>query len=219
MRPASTAICDIRGRGRDRTRGRVAALARWSYAGWRAAYLSRASGGARRRKCDRVILWRGRPEWVAAFFGCTLRGAVGLPWIWKLAGLRRARARADSARCCSSRETRAAARASPAHAALEELERPRRVTTPGLMNCQCRRQDIVDHLHLRPTSERAASSSQHRTCSPTSNRRGGGEEIPSLGALVHPCASCSSCPWIPSRAVHGHFVPQLLGGEVSSRTL
>ncbi|HLM58662.1 MAG TPA: AMP-binding protein, partial [Pyrinomonadaceae bacterium] len=57
-------------------------LSRWSYA--------RVAAAARRfarelearglEKGDRVIVWAANgPEWVAAFFGCTLRGAVVVP--------------------------------------------------------------------------------------------------------------------------------------------
>src|SRR5688572_26679980 len=75
---------DYVGRGRETAfaHWRGLRVARWSYArvagtAYRFARELEARGVA---KGDRVIVWAANgPEWVAAFFGCALRGAVVVP--------------------------------------------------------------------------------------------------------------------------------------------
>jgi long-chain acyl-CoA synthetase len=76
------ADCRARGAGTALAHRRGLRVARWSYArlaaeSYRTARELEARGVA---KGDRVILWaENSQEWVAAFFGCLLRGAVVVP--------------------------------------------------------------------------------------------------------------------------------------------
>src|SRR2546423_7874608 len=75
---------DCAGRGGETAFAARAGLrvARWSYeslaqAAFQAARLFESLGV---NKGDRVLVWaENRPEWVAAFFGCLLRGAIVVP--------------------------------------------------------------------------------------------------------------------------------------------
>jgi long-chain acyl-CoA synthetase len=70
------------GRGAAYVERRNYRVARWSYhdvAGV-AAQVARELEGGRVAPGDRVLLWgRNSADWVAAFFGCVLRGAVAVP--------------------------------------------------------------------------------------------------------------------------------------------
>src|SRR5215212_11352128 len=57
-------------------------VSRWSYARLRrvAYQFARELEGRGILKGERVIFWsENSPEWIAAFFGCCLRGAVAVP--------------------------------------------------------------------------------------------------------------------------------------------
>jgi long-chain acyl-CoA synthetase len=57
-------------------------LSKWSYSRLRNAAFQFARELERRQiaKGDRVLFWaESSPEWVAAFFGCLLRGAIAVP--------------------------------------------------------------------------------------------------------------------------------------------
>ena len=123
-------LADYSGRGRETAfaHRRGLRLVRWSY---RRVAMA-AYGFAREleargvEKGERVLLWAANgPEWVAAFFGCALRGAVVVPLDVESAPdfVSRVQAQTRARLVLHSAETREQAAAlGPPPFALEELE-------------------------------------------------------------------------------------------------
>ncbi|HZI18751.1 MAG TPA: AMP-binding protein [Pyrinomonadaceae bacterium] len=197
---------------------------RWSYrrVAEAARRFSRELGARGVGRGDRVLLWAENcPEWVAAFFGCTLRGAVVVPLDLESAPDFAARvARQTSARLLlTSAETRErAARLGLPALELEELEQTiaRHPAEPA-GGGQVGTDDIVEIIFTSgTTAEPRGVVLTHRNL--LANLAPLEEEIAKYlrwERLVHPLRFLNL---LPLSHVFGQFmgifVPQLLGGEV-----
>jgi long-chain acyl-CoA synthetase len=171
---------------------------------------------------DRVMLWaENSPEWVAAFFGCTLRGAVVVPLDLESAPDFAARVRVQtSARLLLvSAETRErAARLGLPTLELEELEMAvARHPAEAAQEQQVKSDDIVEIIFTSgTTAEPRGVVLTHRNL--LANLAPLEEEIAKYlrwERIVHPLRFLNL---LPLSHVFGQFmgifVPQLLGGEV-----
>ncbi|HVF45184.1 MAG TPA: AMP-binding protein [Pyrinomonadaceae bacterium] len=199
-------------------------LERWSYArvaetAFRFARELEARG---LRKGERVLLWASNgPEWVAAFFGCALRGAVVVPLDVESAPdfVSRVQSQTKARLALVSAETvrRAAALDLPA-LRLEELEETLRARPPGAFEPRdIGGDDLVEIIYTSgTTAEPRGVCLTHRNI--LANLAPLEEEISKYlrwERLVHPLRFLCL---LPLSHVFGQFmgvfVPQLLGGEV-----
>jgi long-chain acyl-CoA synthetase len=199
-------------------------LARWSYA--RVAETARRfareleSRGV--KKGERVLVWASNgPEWVAAFFGCALRGAVVVPLDVESAPdfVSRVRSQTKAALLLVSSETRSLAAALDTPTlALEELEEIVSRHSPAPFDADdIGADDLVEIIYTSgTTAEPRGVCLTHRNL--LANLAPLEEEIRKYlrwERLFHPIRFLCL---LPLSHVFGQFmgvlVPQLLGGEV-----
>jgi long-chain acyl-CoA synthetase len=199
-------------------------LVRWSYRRVaEAAYgFARELEARRIDKGERVLLWAANgPEWVAAFFGCALRGAVLVPLDVESAPdfVARVQAQTRARLVLYSAETKAqAATLGPPSLALEELEsvvdgRPREPFTDEGISAD----DLVEIIYTSgTTAEPRGVCLTHRNLLANLGPLEEGMRkyvkwIRLFGPLRFVCL-------LPLSHVFGQFmgilVPQLTGGEV-----
>jgi long-chain acyl-CoA synthetase len=199
-------------------------LVRWSYrrvaeAAFRFARELEARGVG---KGERVLLWAANgPEWVAAFYGCALRGAVVVPLDVESAPdfVERVRAQTRARLVLHSAETsgRAAALGTAA-VALEELEsviagRPGSPYANGDVSAD----DLVEIIYTSGTTAepRGVCLTHRNLLANLAPLEEGMRKYMKWVRLVHPLRFLCL---LPLSHVFGQFmgilVPQLLGGEV-----
>lgn len=199
-------------------------LVRWSYRRVaEAAYAFARELEARGvDKGERVLLWAANgPEWVAAFFGCALRGAVVVPLDLESAPdfVARVQAQTGARLVLHSAETKAQAeKLGPPAFALEELESvvDGRSVSP-FVNVDIAADDLVEIIYTSgTTAEPRGVCLTHRNL--LANLAPLEEEMRKYMKwvrLVHPLRFLCL---LPLSHVFGQFmgilVPQLLGGEV-----
>ncbi|HEX7313769.1 MAG TPA: AMP-binding protein [Pyrinomonadaceae bacterium] len=199
-------------------------LVRWSYRRVAAA----AYGFARELeasgidKGERVLLWGANgPEWVAAFFGCALRGAVVVPLDVESAPdfVARVRAQTGARLLLHSAETMAQATAlGPPTVALEELESviDGRSDTP-YVNDDITADDLVEIIYTSGTTAepRGVCLTHGNLLANLTPLEEEMRKYMKWVRLVHPLRFLCL---LPLSHVFGQFmgilVPQLLGGEV-----
>lgn len=199
-------------------------LARWSYgrvaeAAFRFARELEARGV---EKGGRVMLWASNgPEWVAAFFGCALRGAVVVPLDVESAPdfVARVRRQTEAALLLVSNETRGQAEALGLPTlALEDLEETLARHAPAPYDARdVKADDLVEIIYTSgTTAEPRGVCLTHRNL--LANLAPLEEEMRKYlrwERLVHPVRFLCL---LPLSHVFGQFmgilVPQLLGGEV-----
>jgi long-chain acyl-CoA synthetase len=199
-------------------------LVRWSYervaeAAFRFARELEARGVS---KGERVMIWAANgPEWVAAFFGCALRGAVVVPLDLESAPdfVARVREQTKAALMLVSAETRRRAEGLDLPTlTLEDLEEVIARHSAAPLNAQCiTEEDLVEIIYTSgTTAEPRGVCLTHRNLlanlAPLE-----AEMVKYLRweRLVHPVRFLCL---LPLSHVFGQFmgilVPQLLGGEV-----
>jgi len=217
---------DYRRRGAETAFGHRRGLRQvaWSYrrVAEAAARFARELEGRGVNHGDRVVLWAANgPEWVAAFFGCTLRGAVVVPLDLESAPdfVERVCAQTSARLLLASAETkgRAASLGRPA-LALEELEQTvERHPAGPYEGARVGTDDIVEIIYTSgTTAEPRGVVLTHRNL--LANLAPLEEEIARYlrwERIVHPLRFLNL---LPLSHVFGQFmgifVPQLLGGEV-----
>jgi long-chain acyl-CoA synthetase len=172
-------------------------------------------------KGERVIVWAANgPEWVAAFFGCTLRGAVVVPldvesapdFVSRVAGQTRARL------VLLGQETRhAGAALGLPSLALEELEETVAQHDAGAYEAEINPDDIVEIIYTSGTTAepRGVVLTHRNLLANLEPLEKEAQKYLRYERLVHPIRFLSL---LPLSHVFGQFmgvfVPQLLGGEV-----
>ena len=173
-------------------------------------------------KGERVLLWAANgPEWVAAFFGCALRGAVVVPLDVESAPdfVARVQAQTQARLVLYSAETmREAERLGPPSVALEELEsavagRPREPFERDDISAD----DLVEIIYTSGTTAepRGVCLTHRNLIANLAPLEEAMQKYMKWVRLVHPLRFLCL---LPLSHVFGQFmgilVPQLLGGEV-----
>ena len=173
-------------------------------------------------KGERVLLWAANgPEWVAAFFGCALRGAVVVPLDVESAPdfVARVQAQTQARLVLYSAETRAQAeRLGPPAFALEELESvvASRQREP-FMREDISADELVEIIYTSGTTAepRGVCLTHRNLLANLAPLEEGMQKYKKWVRLVHPLRFLCL---LPLSHVFGQFmgilVPQLLGGEV-----
>ncbi|MFL6335318.1 MAG: AMP-binding protein [Pyrinomonadaceae bacterium] len=199
-------------------------MVRWSYrrvaeASFRFAHELEARGIS---KGERVLLWAANgPEWVAAFYGCALRGVVLVPLDLESAPdfVARVQAQTGARLVLHSAETSAqAASLGPPAIALEELESvlAGRPDTP-YVNVDISADDLVEIIYTSgTTAEPRGVCLTHRNL--LANLAPLEEEMRKYMKWVRLVGPLRFICLLPLSHVFGQFmgilVPQLAGGEV-----